>query len=218
MRRIGIFLGFLAMLIAGVVIYNEYNRQQMLTNKPTIIETLQPGDCRLNEDEKVCDLIYSKQSTTAYFKKICPTGFNVFVLNQSWRGLKPGEHEALTVPNEDLVFVREVVLRCHDTVLMYARSVFPEDILNGEGKVFEHLGNRSLGEVLYQDPHLKRELISVQQIDQTSKDYAMVAEYMSTRPKNLWARTSRFYYYGKPLLLYEIFMPPLVAAVRETDV
>lgn len=63
------------------------------------------------------------------------------------------------MPNEDLVFVREVVLRCHDTVLMYARSVFPEDILAGEGSVFEHLGNRSLGEVLYQDPNLKTRII-----------------------------------------------------------
>lgn len=70
MRRIGIFLGLLALLTAGVKLYNEYNRQQMITNKPTLIETLQPGDCRLDEDENVCNLIYSKQSTTAYFKNM----------------------------------------------------------------------------------------------------------------------------------------------------
>jgi chorismate--pyruvate lyase len=212
----------LVMLITGSCVYNDETRLQMIKDKfeqSEQIVTLEAADldsCRHNETEKVCDLLYSDQSTTAYFKKICPTGFNVVVLNQAWCHLKPNEQHYLGGATDDLVFEREVLLRCHQRVLMVARSVFPKDVLAGKGEVFEHLGNRPLGEVLYQDPNLKRELLDIQAIDQHTSDYQQVAEHMSHQPQKLWTRTTRIVYFGKPILLYEIFMPALIEPLRET--
>ncbi len=52
--------------------------------------------------------------------------------------------------------VREVLIKSDDTVWMYARTIFPRDILQGKWQQLAHLQNRSLGSVLFADPDVRR--------------------------------------------------------------
>jgi chorismate--pyruvate lyase len=183
----------------------------LMNERPAVIETMAANECEQNDHSEAIALLCSTNSTTAYFKQICPNGFNVVVHQQEWRSARSEEQELLGLSAPDTVLSREVLLRCNKTVLMAARSIFPKATLHGEGEIFAHLGTRPLGEVLYTDPNLKRDIVRIEKIDPTAKEYHFVTQYLTTPRCDVWGRLSRVYFFGKPLLLYEIFMPALLA-------
>ncbi len=178
------------------------------------------NDCETEEAAAVCHLLQDPGSTTSYFKKICPNSFHVVLLQQSWRQMTKQECKLLQCKkNATQAMVREVLLKCGTQNLMYALSIFPEQTLQGAGSQFKQLGNRSLGEILFQDPNLRRENVALQKIANGEPAYAQMQPYL---PQNkavdyLWERQSIFYFHQNPLYVYEVYLPPLLDPLRQLD-
>lgn len=84
------------------------------------------------------------------------SGFNVLVLQQKLS--KPSVEESLKLglrPSQGAL-VREVILRDRGEPLVLARSIIPIKTLAGADRRLAHLGNRPLGQILFNHPTLRR--------------------------------------------------------------
>lgn len=152
-------------------------------------------------------------SLTARLKSHC-SDFNVVVLGQQIEACNPAE------ANEDVsageqVLVREVLLYCDDVPQVFARSLLPLASLTGEEQQLAHLGNQSLGQVLFNNDKLIRKKIEIAAFDQ-STSVAHLAEQLSlTAIPTLHGRRSVFMLNGKPLMVAEVFLPGAFAYQEE---
>lgn len=114
------------------------------------------------------------------------------IVQQQWQ--KPSRSEAviLNLPTKEYALIREVNITCGQHVWMTARSVFPRRSLVGKNKLLSVLKTRSLGSVLFKEPHLQRGEFNFQQLEQ-----------------GVWARRSLFWLQKKPILVHEVFSPRL---------
>lgn len=105
------------------------------------------------------------------------------------------------------VLAREVVLFCDDKPEVFARSLLPLTSLTGEQKALAELGNKPLGQVIFNNPSLERKLIQVAEFSIDS-GVAKLAEQIGLQIQHsLWGRRSLFYLEGKPLAVAEVFLP-----------
>lgn len=114
----------------------------------------------------------------------------VQVVEQKWQKPFAKERKALAIPVAQYALTREVVIKNHQHIWMAARTVFPQQSVIGKNKQLTGLKSRSLGSVLFKNPHLQR----------TDFEFAQLEN-------DLWARRSIFYIHQKPLLLCEVFFP-----------
>lgn len=106
------------------------------------------------------------------------------------------EARALGLPPGRLALIREVELLGNDEPWVYARSVFPVDTLTGPQRRLRGIGSRSLGTLLFREPSMRREPLQISTLRLPGGE-------------RLWARRSVFRVAGKPLLVCEVFLPPL---------
>lgn len=132
--------------------------------------------------------------------------FSVRVVRQEW--LQPNRDEALLLgcPITTRALIREVELLCHGEVWVVARSVIPSSTLQGEERQLKTLGNRSLGSFLFKSRSMKRGPFQITQASPSS--LAMQAGETLNGP--LWGRRSVFFLHEKPLLVSELFLPPVL--------
>lgn len=127
------------------------------------------------------------------------------VLEESWRAPWDWEGDLLGIQAPALI--REVLIASGARHWMFARTVFPREILVGKYACLAELKTRPLGSVLFKDPELERsefEYISLQ----SGPLYNKVIE-TGVLTDELWARRSLFTLHGKSLLLTEVFMPDM---------
>jgi chorismate--pyruvate lyase len=129
--------------------------------------------------------------------------FAVRLLAQGWARPAPEERQRLHLPAGRYALIREVELLGNGVPWVRARSVLPLASLQGPGRRLRRLGNRSLGGLLFKDPTLRRGPIEIAPLRQ--------------REGTVWARRSRLYYHGRPLLVAECFLPALLAAATLAD-
>ncbi len=136
-------------------------------------------------------------------------GFSVKLLGNCW--LKPLTDEAisLALPMAEHIYQREVRLMDGDNANVYARTVIPRDTYVAMRHRFNSLGNKSLGELLFTDPLVKRGSIEIASLKPGQWLYEMAVLDEKYRPDILWGRRSIFYLSGKKLLVNEIFLPTL---------
>jgi chorismate lyase len=99
---------------------------------------------------------------------------------------------------------------------MYAQSVFPNATIEATGDTFIEIGNRSLGEILFHDSTSQRKEWELTQIQSTDSLYTQLQSYFKTPQPFLWRRNSLFYYQEHPLLLEEVYLPPLLEPLRRS--
>jgi len=122
--------------------------------------------------------------------------FAVRLLWQGWARPALEERQRLGLPAGRYALIREVELLGHGVPWVRARSVLPLACLQrGPGRRLRRLGNRSLGGLLFKDSTLRRGPIEIAPLRQ--------AEGV------VWARRSRLYFHGRPLLVAECFLPAL---------
>lgn len=138
-------------------------------------------------------------SLTARLVALSAGDFRVEVVAQGWGRPNLSEARALRIDPRLRVLVREVRLIGHGQAWVHARSLIPSTTLTGPHRKLAHLGNRPLGEVLFQDPSMERSPIET----------ALVPLYRDNQ--RAWARRSVFRLDGKPLLVSEVFLPQLLA-------
>ncbi len=147
-------------------------------------------------------------SLTAHLRRHCPA-LNVLRLAQGHGRPYADELAPLRLPRPQRVLVREVVLRCHDTPLVFAHSVTPLGSLSGPWRALGRLGNRPLGEALFLDPRVLREPLRYRRLDNRHPLYRAAAANIPNAPRQLWARRARYLLDGAPLLVSEVFLPGL---------
>ena len=138
----------------------------------------------------------------------CFADFSVRQLHDGWR--RPLIDEALLVkqPLTTYSLQREVFLQDGTTPLVYARTVVPRETYQVMPQRFDTLGNRPLGELLFNhDPLIVRGPIEVARLQVGQALYQAAVQALALPPSVLWARRSCFYLAGKPILVNEVFLP-----------
>ncbi|MEH6453085.1 MAG: chorismate lyase [Psychromonas sp.] len=108
---------------------------------------------------------------------------------------------------EDKVLVREVLLYCDGVPVVFAQTEIPFSTLTDEQAALAEIGTRSLGDVLFRDPSLKRAEIEVAEFTLGSEMHQLCQQLGQTADFSLWGRRSVFHINNKPLLVSEVFLP-----------
>ena len=115
------------------------------------------------------------------------------------------------------VLVREVLLLCDGIPQVFARSLIPLRSLTGAERQLAELGEQSLGQVLFNSPHLCRKDIEVATFTEESSVAKMALSFGLPRKKALWGRRSVFLLGEKPLMVAEVFLPGAFAYNHENN-
>jgi chorismate--pyruvate lyase len=105
------------------------------------------------------------------------------------------------------VLVREVLLYCDNVPQVFARSLLPLKSLTGEEQQLAHLGNQSLGQVLFSNKDLLRRSIEISAFSSSSAVSKLAQQLQLPMQAELWGRRSTFMLHGKPLMVAEVFLP-----------
>ena len=128
--------------------------------------------------------------------------FSVRRLSQSWQVPMASERRLLCAPDREVGLVREVILQLNESPVVFARSIFPNASLAGPLRHLRGLQNRSLGNILFQHPGLRRSQFELALLPPGSP--YLPAEL--NQPNPVWARRSRFEIHGKAVLVSEVFL------------
>ncbi|MCF7981791.1 MAG: chorismate lyase [Pseudomonadales bacterium] len=155
--------------------------------------------------------LLDRGSLTERLLAVTQGDFFVRVLHQRWQRPQLSEAKRLGLKPRQVALIREVQLMCHNEAWVYARSVFPLNTLSGRLGYLKKLDNRSLGSLLFKDPHLSRTWFEIASIDGS-----LITSLGQQAPtENLWGRRSLFYIKEKPILVAEIFLPALKAHLEK---
>lgn len=158
------------------------------------------------------DWVVDTGSLTARLRTRCPGAFRVRLIGQTWA--RPALEEAwrLEIPRRRLAWVREVALCCADQPLILARTVIPGASLGGGNEALRHLGTRPLGELLFRGAGSRREPMEVARLRRGDWLARRLGPTAGASLQGCWARRVVHYMHGSPLLVAEVFLPPLFAA------
>lgn len=150
----------------------------------------------------VRDWLFDDGSLTLRLKTLSQGAFSVVPLNEGIHRLRDEECAALQLPQGSHGWVREVFLCGHAQPWVFARSVAALEPLQASGFALASLGQRSLGDLLFNDPQIKRsELLACH--------YPQQWLPQSVCQAGLWARRSCFYKADLGILVMEAFLPAL---------
>lgn len=169
----------------------------------------------LHLEEKTREWLLDNSSLTLRVKNFCQAsgsgGFSVRVLSQGMSIPSNDEIRRLKITPRHYALIREVLLYCGDTPVIYARTVIPIKTLTGEQKRLGHLGNRPLGEFLFSQPHLQRDTMEVALLNQGHQLFDSALPNINHNVEQIWARRSIFRLRHKPLLVAEAFLPDIIS-------
>ena len=157
-------------------------------------------------DAQTLDWLFDEGSLTRRLTEISDNAFSVLPLYEGWQVLRPDECAALDLPQGVQGWVREVYLRGHGEPWVFARSVTGKHSLHEGGLNMDELGTRSLGELLFSDQAFERGAMQVCHYPRNGLPQADQADH-------LWARRSRFVRGKLSVLVAEVFLPKLWAAL-----
>ncbi|MEM7207294.1 MAG: chorismate lyase [Pseudomonadota bacterium] len=153
----------------------------------------------------LCD----RDSLTRQVQRACTQRFSVRLLHQDWLRVSVREAQALGIRHQQDVIVREVQLMCGETPWVYARSLIPRAVLEGEYTELGSMGTRPLGEKLFSDPNIQRGPVEVTCLRRGSPAYQLASSSIRFRPSGLFGRRSIFYGAAAPLMVMEFFLPTI---------
>ncbi|WP_299017249.1 chorismate lyase [uncultured Photobacterium sp.] len=99
--------------------------------------------------------------------------------------------------------VRKVVLKGDGVAWVFARTLIPLSTLTGQESDLEQLGEMPLGFRVFTDRSARRD--------------ALVVANVGTPEEPMWARRSRLWINGKPLLVAELFLEAAPVYAKETQ-
>jgi len=165
---------------------------------------------RVAPSRKIQGWLTTPKSLTAKLKTFCST-LQVVVLSEKMEIPLLNESQKLGLAHNEEAWVRCVLLKCHDKSWVYARTVIPKFESTNPWNELQHLGNKPLGEVLFEMSSIQRSPFEF------SKDKLSYWPYLTptlsspeTTDLNGYARRSIFHQKHAPLLLTEVFLPGLV--------
>ena len=164
------------------------------------------------------DWLLDSASLTLRIKSYCQNNqlgcFSVRLLSQGMAIPSNDEVQRLKIKNRRYALIREVVLYCGETPLIYARTVIPVNTLTGPQRRLGHLGSRPLGEFLFAQPELQRDVMEIAQVKPGHQLYDSALNCIAQNPGYFWARRSVFRLGKKPLLVAEVFLPEVTTKMH----
>jgi len=151
--------------------------------------------------------LLERGSLTRQLQRHCRHRFNLELKNQGWGRPTAAESKLLKLRACEKTLIREVLLKCDQTSLVYARTVIPRKSLQGKNQILNRSNTRPLGAVLFARGEAPRKRLEYARFSRIAAAYPQVLE-----AEYLWARRSLFNFYGKPLLITEFFSSSLVTA------
>lgn len=136
--------------------------------------------------------------------------FSVFRVQEGWQRPYLDESGAIGVLQRQRVWTRDVLLCDGRRPLVFAHSVVAEIDLP-RWPCLRGLGNRPLGEVLFQHHGVKRSHLVFRRLDARHALYHAARKASGVTAAGLWARRSVFVLHGSPLLVTEVFLPELIS-------
>jgi chorismate--pyruvate lyase len=131
--------------------------------------------------------------------------FKVNVKFQGWDYPTLDEANALNMPKRQFALIREVELMCFNEAWVVARTVIPHTTLTGPERALMSLGNKPLGDFLFQCSSMKRGVLELRHHrGHLFQPSSHLASHLA-----LIARRSVFLLHNKPLLVSEFFLPAL---------
>lgn len=100
--------------------------------------------------------------------------------------------------------IREVLLVCGGEPVVFARSVLPDSSLIGNNKELLRLGEKPLGEFLFNHPAMRRGPIEIAELPARQFNQHLDFDYQD---EAAWGRRSLFYLNDKPISVCEVFLP-----------
>jgi len=165
---------------------------------PPLVQSLPPS---------LRDWLTDSGSLTQQLTQACEQAFSVKLLRSGWERPLADESLLLGQPLGQWMFSREVHLLDGDKAEVYARTMVPKRTYQAMQARFETLGNRSLGQMLFNDPSLRRGDIEVACLQPEDRLFKLATRHLDQLPEQLWARRSCFYLDDKGMLVNEIFLP-----------
>ena len=162
----------------------------------------------------VADWLFDDGSLTRRLRKASGGDFRVEFLEQQWARPLRCERQVLGLDDRAVALIRQVRLWCSGRAVVYARTVMPRSSLVGRQRRLARLGGRPLGEQLFRDRTMSRGVMEVAEITAEQKFYEWALGADRTVPQQLWGRRSVFTVSGRPLLVNEFFLPPLLPAIK----
>lgn len=156
-------------------------------------------------DKNLLSWLIDENSLTARLKKHC-SHFRVQLLGQKVEACHPKEANQ-DIHEGEQVLVREVLLFCDDVPQVFARSLIPLRSLTGQEGQLAELGEQSLGQVLFNSPHLCRKDIEVASFTEECSVFKLALSFSLPQKAKLWGRRSVFMLGEKPLMVAEVFLP-----------
>ena len=178
----------------------------------------------LHLKDNIREWLLDSASLTLRIKQHCQCQrlgcFSVKLLNQGMGLPSNDEVQRLRLRSRRYALIREVLLFCGDTPLIFARTVIPIKTLTGPQRQLGRLGNRPLGEFLFSQPELQRDMMEVAVISQGHQLYDAAVQSLNKKhslaqsktysSRRIWARRSVFCLRHKPLLVAEVFLPEIL--------
>lgn len=163
------------------------------------------------------DWLLDEGSLTARLKSRSDN-FSVRVIGEK-QMLCTAEEACRAIKVGEPVLVREVILYCDNIPHVFARSLLPLTSLTGDEQVLANLGEQPLGQVLFNNPSLKRHRLEVASFT-VGSSVVNLAEVLTensllnslfNKDQVLWGRRSIFMLENKPLMVAEVFLPDAYA-------
>lgn len=147
------------------------------------------------------DWLLDEGSLTQRLTQQSHNRFKVELLHQGWEALRADECQSLAVQPQAEGWIREVFLCGNHQPWVFARSVASRESLLAATQIdLAHLGNRPLGELLFQTQGFQRGPLELCR-------YPELWLPESVRVSGLWARRSCFTQGALQILVAEIFLP-----------
>jgi chorismate lyase len=160
-------------------------------------------------DKRAHPFLFNEGSLTQFIQQRCPGLFSVELISESWHQPLADEAELLSLENNENTFIRKSLLKCDNQILVYARTAIPEKTLSGKNQKLTELGEKPLGDVLFNDKTTYRSDIRYAKIP-VNCELHKEATKGSDITSELWVRQSLIYIEQQPLLITEIFLPAIL--------
>lgn len=154
---------------------------------------------------EVASWLFDASSLTRRLIQRCPGQFRVELIKQATSRPTLDESRTLNIAAGRFALIREVLLYCNNTPVVYARTVIPLSTLTGAQTCYGSLGSRPLGAMLFSDRSMWRDAVEATRV--TAGD--VLHRNIPTVSDPVWGRRSVFRVGGKPLLVCEFFLPTL---------
>lgn len=142
--------------------------------------------------------------------KGCGEVFEVKVLGEDFLPPFTGEY-----PEQEQVWVREVLL-CVDSIpWVFARTLIPSELFSSKKTDFISLGTRSLGELLYNNDEFHQGKIELAQFGKDSQLMQLAKSLNQTATTELWGRRRYFNFQDQQLLVSESFLPQAQQMIQQ---